>query len=298
MAIEAHDVEFLAEARRLGVDFRATLTIGRQALKLGADGVASLVGQPRAGMAEDDWRYAEPLFRTLGAETVDSLDASDFEGATLVHDLNDAVDAAWHGRFTAVYDGGTLEHVFNFPVAIRSCMEMVAPGGHLILQSPANNQCGHGFYQFSPELFYRVLSPENGFAVERMIAYELHTGRRFAVTDPATIGARVELTNSRPVLLLVQARRTAVAPALERHPQQSDYAALWEDQGSRGTDAEGGAGGRRPRWFQSALGRMSRRHPAWTRRARRLYVALGGRADSAPDLRNRRFFQPVEPPER
>jgi len=69
-----------------------------------------------------------------------------------------------------VIDGGTLEHVFNFPVAIKNAMQMVRAGGRLSLSPPANNYFGHGFYQFSPELFYRVLSAEKRVPLERMIA--------------------------------------------------------------------------------------------------------------------------------
>ena len=63
------------------------------------------------------------------------------------------------GQFDVVYDGGTLEHVFNFPVALRNAMELLRPGGRLFtIHTCANNLCGHGFYQFSRELFYRTLS--------------------------------------------------------------------------------------------------------------------------------------------
>jgi 2-polyprenyl-3-methyl-5-hydroxy-6-metoxy-1,4-benzoquinol methylase len=57
-----------------------------------------------------------------------------------------------------VFDGGTLEHIFDYPTAIKNCMKMVKPGGHLLLTTPANNWFGHGFYQFSPELFYSFVS--------------------------------------------------------------------------------------------------------------------------------------------
>ncbi len=291
MGIKAYDVQFLLEAAGLGVDYRRTLTIGRQDRKVSPVELARLFGRPWPPAGRAPGRYADDVFEELGAETVDAIDASSYEGATIIHDLNEPVDTSLREQYTVVYDGGSLEHVFNFPVAIRNCMEMVAPGGHLILQSPANNQCGHGFYQFSPELFYRVLSADNGYVVERMVAYELFRGRRFLVADPAAIGARVELTNSQPVLLLVQARRTEVVPVLQSPPQQSDYAAAW----AGASQSDGGAGQRLARRRLTALaGHMSRRHPSWTRRARSLYVGLGGRTTTAASFRNRRFFQPID----
>ena len=46
-------------------------------------------------------------------------------------------------------------------------------GGMIIHALPANNFCGHGFWQFSPELFYELYSPENGRSVPflRQILY-------------------------------------------------------------------------------------------------------------------------------
>ena len=126
---------------------------------------------------------------------------------------------------------GKSWHVFNIPVALRSCMEMVKPGGRFILVTPANNFCGHGFYQFSPELFFRTLAPEHGFEVERMVACEAFPlGRWYRIEDPARVGRRVELVTAHRVLLFVQARRTTADTVLSTWPQQSDYQALWSDR--------------------------------------------------------------------
>jgi hypothetical protein len=91
-----------------------------------------------------------------------------------------------------VFDGGTLEHVFNFPTTIAGCLSLPKVGGHHIMTSPANNQMGHGFYQFSPDLFYRVFSPENGYELRALfLAPTYSEGQWFAINDPAKVGARV-----------------------------------------------------------------------------------------------------------
>jgi hypothetical protein len=134
---------------------------------------------------------------------------SPYEGATHLHDLNQPVDDALRCAYSAVVDGGSLEHIFNFPVAIRNCMEMVRVGGHFLAISPANNFMGHGFYQFSPELFYNVFSRDNGYEVVRLLICEVRRGARwYVVRDPGAVRKRVTLTNSVPVHLLVVARRT------------------------------------------------------------------------------------------
>jgi hypothetical protein len=160
---------------------------------------------------------------------VDSLDYSPFEGAQLVHDLNTPIPAAWQGKYDVVYDGGTLEHVFNFPTALKNSMDLVRVGGRFFSHSCANNLCGHGFYQLSPELFYRTLSPENGFEVERIVIHRVGPyGSWREISDPNAIRARVELITFTPVLMLVQARRIAIKPIFEKPPLQSDYSALWQ----------------------------------------------------------------------
>ncbi len=179
--------------------------------------------------------YSEAFWDMLGAKTLHTFDASKFEGATHVHDMNQPIPAEWKEAYDVVCDVGTLEHVFNFPVAIRNCMEMVKPGGCFFAQTPANNYFGHGFYQFSPELFFRVLSPQNGFHVEHCVAVEQGPRRRwFAVTDPEAARARVTLINSSPVILFVWARRIEVKPLFQETPQQSDYAVAWADSTTKG----------------------------------------------------------------
>jgi hypothetical protein len=114
-------------------------------------------------------------------------------------------------------------------------MEMVKRGGCFFAQTPANNYLGHGFYQFSPELFFRVLSPQNGFKVEHCVAFEQGPRRRwFSVTDPEAARARVTLINSTPVILFVWARRTEVKPLFQETPQQSDYAVAWAESTTKG----------------------------------------------------------------
>jgi hypothetical protein len=146
--------------------------------------------------------------------------------------MNLAIPNDLKNAFSVVIDAGTLEHVFNFPTAIKNCMEMVEEGGHLLLMTPTNNFMGHGFYQFSPELFFRVCSAANGFEVARAIVCGVDPGAQwYEVVDPAKARRRVELVTNRPAYLLIQARKVRSVPILAVAPQQSDYRPLWEDAG-------------------------------------------------------------------
>jgi len=110
-------------------------------------------------------------------------------------------------------------------------MEMVRENGRLFMHTIANNWCGHGFYQFSPELFYNVFCADNSFEVERMILHLVGPyGRWYEVANPQVIRSRVELFNSFPLQLLVQARCTKVVPLFNKMPQQSNYTPRWVEQ--------------------------------------------------------------------
>ena len=189
--------------------------------------------------------YADGFLRDfLGAESLSVLDYSDYEGADLVHDLNQPVPENLHGRFDAVIDGGALEHVFNFPMAISNLMKMTKVGGRVFLMLPANNLCGHGFYQFSPELMFRIFVGANGFALRRLILWEakypsieLTPGRvAYDVTDPEVVGDRVGLVSQGPVILIVEAEKIADIMPFATPPLQSDYVGHWKAAGPAAAD--------------------------------------------------------------
>lgn len=213
MGVNALTVQFLRVAAARGVSFERTLTLGRQEF-----------------YGNGPVRPADDLFRELGADQLDALDASDYEGACIIHDLNDPMPENLKGQFSVVFDGGTLEHVFNAGQALRHCLELVAPGGHFIGASPGNNQMGHGFYQFSPEFLYRALSRDVGFEVDLLLAVEQRPlrPRWYKALDPAQCHRRFQLRSTYPVELFALARRISPCGEAPTTPQQSDYVAAWD----------------------------------------------------------------------
>ncbi|MGV3658729.1 MAG: class I SAM-dependent methyltransferase [Prosthecobacter sp.] len=212
---------------------QSVLTLGRQESALDAPCCRYLqatYGAPVEGLEWEKEPYAETFFHRLGAERVDSLDRSAYQSSTLCRDLNDPPPPTTEEGYDLVYDGGTLEHVFHFPNAIANCMSLVKVGGHFMASVPANQWHGHGFYQFSPELFFRVLSPENGFEIVRIYLAEnaVFPGRIFRVMDPNETGVRALFSSPKPLLLLVWAKRIAAVTPFAQWPQQSDYSARWE----------------------------------------------------------------------
>lgn len=224
MGISLSSAYFLIGEMRRGVDFSKTLTLGRQGVYMQRDHykvVCSLLNVEATRIAT----YADELFAGLGAKSLDVLDASSYEGAGFTHDLNKPLTATPSRKWSCVIDGGTLEHVFNFPEAIKTCMELVEQGGHLILITPWNNWAGHGFYQFSPELFYRIFCAQNGFRLERLLIYR--DNKWFSILDPKDLGERIEDISPKQTELFVSAKKIDSASFFLEWPQQSDYVTAW-----------------------------------------------------------------------
>jgi SAM-dependent methyltransferase len=287
MGVDINSVKFLVAAHKRGVNFGDALMIGRQSLNVYPKKMRQLLAE--AGLSNElfaptapDTGFAEPVFKTLGARSISSLDASAFEGAEYVHDLNQPVGDALKQKFDLVFDGGTLEHVFNFPVALQNCMEVLREGGSLVIHTCANNWCGHGFYQFSPELFYNVLSADNGFEVERMVLHVVGPySRWFEVANPREIRSRVEVFNSFPLQLLVLARRRRVVPLFTKAPQQGDYVVRWAEQSPDEPDP-----------FAPSRPRLAKTLPGLARLGNVLKIGWGMWHDNS--LRNRKKFRPVK----
>ena len=242
MGLNRDGIRFLLTAKRNGVDFTRTATLGRQGMHLTAQELNVLLyefGYTASGQYLVETGYCERFLEMLGAKQVVSFDSSAYENATTVHNFNTHLapekDCAYDEYFTTVLDSGSLEHIFNVPVALSNLMRMVQVGGHLLLNTPSNCASGHGLYQFSPDLFFRALSPENGFAIDSILLSD-NKGSWQALPDPAVCGHRVgpgvvyvdgreaEAPNQKLALLLVTARRTQAVHLFTKPVQQAEYA--------------------------------------------------------------------------
>lgn len=246
MGFDYNTTRFVLFSRKLGVDLSRSVTLGRQSLFLHPKELAHILAEfgitPTAveqsrifeasALSEGVSPPADRLLEYLGAEQVASIDASPYEGATILHDMNLPIPDIHHGRYSAVIDGGTLEHIFNLPVAIENCMKLLRPGGHMIAISPCNNFLGHGFYQFSPEFFFRLFSGENGFRTKIMVLTEVKSrGDWYEIPDPGLVQRRLALRSQGESYLMMIAEKVSAEAGIHQMPQQSDYEnALWEGQ--------------------------------------------------------------------
>ena len=235
MGLDINGVRLQLLAKRLGADFKDVVTIGRQGLHLSQQQLQKVLADFGVPFdteinATSDYLYSESLFSLLGAQTTESIDYSAYENATIIHDMNNSLPPDLKGKFSVVVDAGTLEHVFNYPVALKNCMELLKSGGVFMSITPTNNFMGHGFYQFSPELFFSVFTQANGFELLKLLICETYDDSQwYEVSKPKGGNAgRVTLINHQPTYLMCIARRLDdKCEPFKSAPQQSDYVDAW-----------------------------------------------------------------------
>jgi len=107
--------------------------------------------------------HQRTFFEMLGfsRENIRAIDASSYEGAEIVHDLNQPIPDALVQQFDLILDAGTIEHVFSVKDAIVAMAQMCTVGGIVIHNSPVD--CiNHGFVNFNWR-FFNNFYLANGF---------------------------------------------------------------------------------------------------------------------------------------
>jgi hypothetical protein len=223
MGIDVHALNFLryvAKVEPLG----RVATIGRQSLLVSPAQIAGALKLPKA---TEFGLYCEDLFKQhLGAELVDSYDYSDYEGATFTADMNKPLASA--RQYDTVIDIGSLEHVYNVPQGLANVSQLCRKGGRLVHISPGNNFCGHGFWQFSPELFFSLYSGSNGYADTEVFLADLTDQDQWFKVQQPTNGIRAEVVSSVPLHVMCKARK--IADSCHNEVQQSDYVQVWKGE--------------------------------------------------------------------
>ncbi len=239
MGLDHNGVKFILYAKSLGLDFSEMATIGRQYLYINQPDLEHVFSKFNYRINREQLElifrensgYSEAFFRYIGADNIYSFDCSNYENATYLHDMNCIIPECYQDKYDTVIDGGALEHIFNFPVAIKNCMEMVKIGGHYLGMTIGNNFMGHGFYQFSPELLFRIFTKENGYEIVNLLVMETAPGSQwFSVKDPNELKERVTLVNQAPLYVFVIAKKVAAVEIFKNVPQQSDYATIWQEE--------------------------------------------------------------------
>lgn len=230
------------------------LMLGRQAFRMG-QGTQKGVTDPavyqkildahglqvRAEDLKQDDFFAERMFEGIGLGKVEALDYSDYQDAALVWDLNQPVPPEWHGQFGFIYDGGTLEHVFDIPQAFENVFNMLQEGGVFIGANPFNGFPSHGMYQFSPELVWTYWKHACNCEVLKCRALARKGRYTRDLPDPTALGGRIPIKVGAAwrghlprgeVILWYEVRKTAESHP-PQHVLQSDYVSTWTEDASQ-----------------------------------------------------------------
>ena len=188
-------------------------------------------------LQEDE--YAETLMRKLGLGEMESMDFSNYEGATVLHDLNKKPARKLEKKFDFIFDAGTIEHVFNVPMALEGVFRMLKPGGRFISANGFNGWYGHGMYQFNPELVWTFWKRAcNCNVIDCRALPENPEGDHGPVVleDPADSGRRLKLKNKigpGRTYLYYEVEKTTESH-LPDFALQSDYETRWNGYDNAG----------------------------------------------------------------
>jgi hypothetical protein len=242
MGIHPHTLMLLQYAsKRLPLGRVATM--GRQEVFTSDAKLRSILGP---GAKLEYGRFCEELLKSeLGSSSVDSFDNSTYEDATHIFDFNRPI--AHDATYETILNGGFLEHIFNVPQALENMSNLCAVGGQILHVLPANNLCGHGFYQFAPELFLTLYSEQNGYSDTQVFLADVANEEEwFEVREPSK-GEFVVVVSSAPVWMLVRTRKTRAST--QQNIQQAYYVHVWD--GKPSVDHPGS-------WAQRAAKRMAK----------------------------------------
>lgn len=218
-------------------------------------------------LADSGFISDECFLLSLGFSDYAALDISDYESADYIFDLNqpepppDLVE-----EFDAIIDSGTIEHVFHVPNALYNIFRMLKRTGRVIHLAPSSNYIDHGFYMFSPTLFWDFYVANNfeinNFQVIRHTINALTepweaSDYRPGCLDPVSFGGLDD------ALYVVLCTATKTLQATGRNvPQQSACLRIWRDEpGEPPRDIEPAVDQREPGVYYDGFKDRIRRFP-------------------------------------
>lgn len=191
---------------------------------------------PKTTSAKENYNYINntEFFKYMGFSEINSMDYSDYEGSNVLFDLNNSdLPDNMHERFDFILDAGTLEHVFHTPNALNNITSMCKVGGRIMHISPSSNQANHGFYSFSPTLFYNFYNLNNfifhrfllcrlSLSAKALYTLDLMSSSQFA-TDIIRLDSGIYYT-----ICIVEKKESV---SYIQIPQQSSFVKAWNQWG-------------------------------------------------------------------
>ena len=223
MGLTFHEYKFLEQVSKKK-NFGYVLTLGKQEIILTNE------DKKRLNLFEKDYVNDEYIDKLLvdkfKANSVKSVDNSSFEGADIIHDMNKPIENL-NEKFDTIIDFGTSEHIFNVVENLSNISKFCKNNGIILHSLPANNNCGHGFWQFSPELFFSLYSENNGFSDTEIFVFNTHNKYEWWKVEKQKLGERLEISSDAPLYVLVKTIKKSETQ--NKDVQQSDYIERWNE---------------------------------------------------------------------
>jgi hypothetical protein len=166
-------------------NYNNILTLGRQGLDINLDIANHIAKQYNIYFQSNypfvPWEefspnkaFCERMLTSFGFKNVDSIDFSDYEKASIIHDLNKPIPTDLK-KYDYILDGGTVEHIFNAPQVYENIFNLLEVNGIYVSIACNNNYSGHGFYQYSPDFYASIMQNKYGMELLELKLAKLHT---------------------------------------------------------------------------------------------------------------------------
>lgn len=171
MGISIGRIKLIAEyIKHYNLETDTAVTYGVQGIRGSSKEVINILNKcniDTSKYTDKECNNQNAILDMLGFKTIDSVDYYPDENPTLQLDLNKPIPSNLKSKYNFLYDGGTTEHCFNVTQVLENTVSFLKVGGVVIHCLPMSGFINHGFYQFSPTLFYDFYS-QNGFSNFKM----------------------------------------------------------------------------------------------------------------------------------
>lgn len=82
--------------------------------------------------AKDGWITDSSFFSMFTDAEIHSVDVTDYENASIIHDMNFPIPDEYKGKFDFIYNGSVMDNIFNPTQFLINCSDLLAPGGRVI----------------------------------------------------------------------------------------------------------------------------------------------------------------------
>lgn len=121
-----------------------------------------LVAFDKTAAGKPDWINDETFFELFCKAKVESLDVSPYENASIIHDMNKPIPKKFHGIADFIFEGSSIDNIFNPAQAMMNIDLMLKPGGRLFMVNAGNIVPGDTFVALGEE-WYEGFLKQNGY---------------------------------------------------------------------------------------------------------------------------------------